>query len=180
MASCEGNGCHYPSPMIAMDTSWESICSNPLLRNLPYKIETNRHNQIVMSPASAWHSDYQGEIAGLLKQLLPEGRVLAEAAIQTADGIKVADVAWISKDRARPYRRASNLPVAPGICVEVCSPGNSRAERQGKMQLYFEKGALEVWLCDEGGSMQFFACDHAEPLAASVMCPGFPVSGEWE
>ena len=49
--------------MIAMDTSWESLCSNPLLKDLPYKIETNRFNKIIMSPASSGHGGFEVEIA---------------------------------------------------------------------------------------------------------------------
>lgn len=166
--------------MIAMDTSWESICSNPLLKDLPYKIETNRFHKIIMSPASHWHSDFQGEILALLKQHMGHGRVLAECAIETSDGVKVADAAWISMERARPHRRAINLPIAPEICVEVLSPSNTREEMQGKMQLYFERGAREVWLCDEHGNMEFFPSTQTEPVAISAMCPTFPKSVEWE
>ena len=102
---------------------WADICADKSLQDLPYKIETNRFDQIIMSPASAWHSDYQGEIGFTLKRLMPDGRILSEAAIQTTDGIKVADVAWISRERFSPYRRGASLPIAPEICVEVVFNG---------------------------------------------------------
>ncbi|MFN0078489.1 MAG: Uma2 family endonuclease [Prosthecobacter sp.] len=133
-----------------------------------------------MSPASAWHRDYQGEIGFTLKRLLPGGRILAEAAIQTTDGIKVADVAWISRERFTPHRRAVSLPIAPEICVEVTSPGNRRYEMLTKMQLYFAQGAQEVWLCDEDGRLEFFLHDVSEPVAQSRLCPDFPTRIEWE
>lgn len=159
--------------------SWADICADKSLQDLPYKIETNRFDQIVMSPASYWHSDYQGEIGFTLKRLLPHGRILAEAAIQTTDGIKVPDVAWISVDRARPHRKSVTLPIAPEICVEVTSPGNHRFEMMSKMQLYFAQGAQEVWLCDVDGNMEFFLHDAAEPVSQSRMCPEFPKRIEW-
>jgi hypothetical protein len=44
--------------------SWEDICADPVLRNLPYKIETNARGQIVMSPpARNEHSGFQQRIA---------------------------------------------------------------------------------------------------------------------
>lgn len=166
--------------MIAMDTSWESICSNPLLKDLPYKIETNRHNQIVMSPSYLWHGDFQASIASLLKEMMTGGRVLAECPVETSDGTKVADVAWISRDRYLPYRQASSLPVAPEICVEIISTSNTRAEMTGKRTLYFERGAREVWFCDADGTLEFFVKDSASPCKVSAMCPSFPKSIAWE
>ncbi|WP_395742576.1 Uma2 family endonuclease [Prosthecobacter sp.] len=159
---------------------WADICADKSLQDLPYKIETNRFDQIVMSPASAWHSDYQGEIGFTLKRLMPEGRILSEAAIQTTDGIKVADVAWISRERFAPHRREANLPVAPEICVEVVSPGNHRFEVTDKVRLYFASGAEEVWMCDREGRMEFFLRDGDGPVPHSRLCPDFPSRIEWE
>ena len=160
--------------------SWADICADKSLQDLPYKIETNRFDQIVMSPASNWHSDFQGEISFQLKKLMAGGRALTEVAIQTTDGIKVPDAAWISLERFRPHRRASHLLMAPEICVEVVSPGNRRYEIQTKMQLYFAQGAQEVWLCDDNGVMEFFLHDADGPVPQSRLCPDFPVKIEWE
>ncbi len=156
--------------------TWESIIADRSLRDLPYKIETNRHQQIIMSPATFWHSDYQGEITALLSRLLPNGKVPVECAIQTSEGIRVPDAAWISLERRKPHRRATVLPIAPEICVEVLSPSNTRGHMIEKMTLYFAKGAEEVWLCDEAGRMEFFTAPSApDSVAASVRCPDFPV-----
>ena len=89
--------------MSPWDTSWESICNNPLLQDLPYKIETNHFNKIIMSPASSWHGGFEAEIAAALKSRLPAGRVINECAVETSDGIKVVDVSWISRPRYAPY-----------------------------------------------------------------------------
>lgn len=155
--------------------TWDDIIADRSLRDLPYKIETNRHNQIIMSPASFWHSDYQGEITVLLGQLLPGGKVPVECAIQTSEGVRVPDAAWISLERRAPHRRAAVLPIAPEICVEVLSPSNSREQMLEKMTLYFAKGAEEVWLCDEHGKMEFFTAASApQSVPTSPRCPAFP------
>lgn len=163
-----------------MDTlTWESIIEDRMLQNLPYKIETNRYNKIIMSPASFWHSDYQGEIGALLKSHMRTGRVPTECAVQTTDGIRVADVAWISSQRRAPYRSSVALPIAPEICVEIVSPSNRREEMLEKMSLYFAKGAEEVWLCDAAGQMEFFtALSAPHPVPVSVLCPSFPTQIE--
>jgi Uma2 family endonuclease len=158
--------------------TWAEICADPVLKDLPYKIETNRFGKIMMSPASFWHGGFEIEIGHLLKQLMPGGRAVAECAIETTDGIRVSNVAWISRERYLPYRKAVNLPIAPEICVEIVSDANTREEMLGKMQLYFAAGAKEVWLCDEDGKMEFFASDSPQPIVPSKLCPKFPLQVE--
>ena len=155
--------------------TWAEVCAIPWLKDIPAKIETNKDNKIMMSPASAWHGGYEWEIGRLLNDLLPFGRIITECPIDTTDGTRVADVAWISKERFKPHRRAISLPIAPEICVEILSPSNKRGEMLGKMQLYYAAGAREVWLCDEHGDMEFFIREQLEPVPRSVMCPDFPL-----
>jgi Uma2 family endonuclease len=160
--------------------SWQEICENPALKDLPYKIETNRFDQIIMSPAFSWHGGYQAEIGQFLGRLLPQGRVIMECAIETGDGTKVPDVIWISKERHAPQRRAFSFTVAPEICVEVLSGSNSRGEMDDKMKLYFAAGAEEVWLCDENGDLEFFVRGSVGAVPASRLCPDFPTHIEWD
>jgi Uma2 family endonuclease len=159
-------------------STWAEICADPVLKDLPYKIETNRFGKIMMSPASFWHGGFEIEIGSLLKKLMKGGRAVAECAIETTDGIRVADVAWISRERYEPHRKAINLPIAPEICVEIISNSNTREEMLGKMQLYFAAGAKEVWLCDEDGNMEFFTSDAAGPVPGSKLCAAFPARVE--
>lgn len=49
--------------------TWEDVCSDPSLRDLPFKIELNRLNQIVMSRAHPRHSRLQSKIARILRDL---------------------------------------------------------------------------------------------------------------
>lgn len=156
---------------------WAVVCADRSLRDLPYKIETNRYNQIIMSPASYWHSDYQAEICRQLGLLMPGGRPAVECAVQTADGVRVPDVAWVSRELRAQHRHAISLPVAPEICVEILSFSNGREEILTKMQLLFAAGAREVWLCDWTGRVDFYHSGAGEPqqLERSALCPDFPV-----
>lgn len=52
---------------------WQEVCNDPLLQNLPYKIELNRWGQIVMSPAKIKHGFFQNRIGSLLDRLIPSG-----------------------------------------------------------------------------------------------------------
>ena len=106
---------------------------------------------------------------------MPEGRVLSECPISTADGVKAADVAWASPERIRELGDQVCFPQAPEICVEVLSPSNTEAEIKEKTALYFDAGAREVWLCaPEDGKMGFLASPESAPMRPSKLCPRFP------
>ena len=152
--------------------TWEEVCAFPQLDDLPFKIETNEWGQIVMSPTRLQHGGFQAEIAFLIRQLLPEGKVITEAAIKTSKGAKVADVAWFSATRWEQVKDEFDASIAPEVCVEIISPSNADAEIEQKKRLYFEAGATEVWTCDAEGIVQFFQPEKA--LKASAMVPGFP------
>ena len=68
---------------------WNELIRNPQLAKLPFRIETDRHGHILMSPPPALpHSEKQATIAALFKQQLPQGRVFTECPISTSDGVK--------------------------------------------------------------------------------------------
>ena len=148
--------------------TWEEICDDPLLRDLPYKIETNGLGQFIMSPARSRHGEYQAEIVLLLRRL-PHGRAVIECPVQTTDGVRVPDLVWTSPERRQPVV----YTLAPEICVEILSPYNSQREMIGKRTLYFEAGALEYWQCAEDGCMTFHDPEGTLP-GGSKFCPGFP------
>ena len=158
--------------------TWREICNDPVLAELPFKIESDEWGNVVMSPpASAEHSDFQGEIMAFLLKLLPSGRARAEYPLQTAKGVKAIDVAWVSRERLRQKPKASIVHlIAPEICVEVLSPRNTRAEITQKFRLYFERNAQECWVCDRKGNLSFFA--PSGQIDRSQLCPKFPAKIE--
>ena len=152
--------------------TWEELCAEPSLQDLPYRIELNGLNQIIMSPLHFRHGYYQGKIHGLLGQLLKDGEASVESAVMTADNVKVTDVIWAPHAFIREHLEAFALPVAPPICVEVLSPTNRVAEIDAKRALYFESGAREVWICGLKGEMEFYSAEGR--LERSGICPEFP------
>ena len=154
---------------------WAELLADPALARFDGRIETDRHGHIIMSPPPApSHGSYQSEIAYLLRSLMPQGRVLTECPISTADGVKAADVAWVSPQIMRKLGNRVCFPNAPEICVEVLSPSNTEAEIREKIALYFDAGAREVWLCAESGAVNFLGPGTVEPMSASELCPQFP------
>lgn len=104
--------------------------------------------------------------------MLKEGISLTECPLETSEGVKAVDVAWISRERraSRPHRPA--YLIAPEICVEILSPSNTSEEIEFRKRLFFEKGAVEFWVCDENGELTFY--DAAGEIPKSKLCPEFP------
>lgn len=150
--------------------NWQEVCDDPLLRELPYKIELNEWGNIVMSPASNRHGILQALLVEALRQTRRDGLVITECSVQTAKGVKVPDVVWASGDFLKIHGALTPYPKAPELCIEIMSPANSMREMDDKRELYFARSAQEVWLCDEHGSLSFYDC--AEQLPASRLFPG--------
>jgi Uma2 family endonuclease len=152
---------------------WVDVLNDPLLQNLPFKIELNKFGKLLMSPASNHHGRMQGRLSGLLWNELPEGETIAECSIQTSDGVKVADIAWASAAFIAEFGYATPYPKAPELCVEIASPSNSKIELAEKAQLYLAKGAQEVWIVYENGAMEIFS--RAGQISTSRLAPDVPM-----
>jgi Uma2 family endonuclease len=152
--------------------NWQQVCDEPSLQDLPFKIELNEFGQVVMSPASNEHGRYQMRLGTLLTQHIPDGEVIAECSVETSKGVKVADIAWISASFLSRYGYRTPYPQSPEICVEIASPSNSDKELEDKMQLYFQQGAREVWICNSFGNIDFY--NAAGLLKSSLSIPSFP------
>ena len=153
--------------------NWSELCRDKNLQDLPYKIELNKEGKIVMSPTRNRHGYLAGKITRLLGQLMKEGEVLVELAVETSDGTRVADVAWVTAATFATIKDEPSCSVAPEICVEVQSPVNSDQELTRKLNLYLLAGAKEGWICRDDGQMQFF--NATGQIGRSGLCPGFPV-----
>jgi len=153
---------------------WAEVVADPSLRDLPYKIELNEYGQILMTPHWPLHSEIQSILQDELNHRLEGGRAVPEYTIQTSKGVRVADVAWRSDERWGRIKAAGSAPapIAPEICIEVRSGSNTTSEMGEKRALYFEAGALEVWICDETGRLEFFDPDGKQPRSKAV--PSFP------
>lgn len=153
---------------------WEELVCDPFYSRLEQRIETDRHGNIIISPPPAFSHGRRGyQIAKLMEGHAERGASSVVVPISTSDGVRAADVAWLTDSQLAAAKNMSVLLTAPAICVEVISPRNSETEMLEKMTLYFDAGASEVWLCDEDGTMRFFSAPDRQ-VAASVLIPDFP------
>jgi Uma2 family endonuclease len=136
---------------------WSQVINNPFLKDLPFKIELNKWGKILMTPASNSHGHIQFEVGAKIRDgKQGQGKVITECSIQTSQGVKVADVAWISDAFFARYGYDTPYKRAPEICVEIVSPSNSKGEMEEKIELYLAKGAKEVWIVPEKGDTEFY------------------------
>ena len=148
---------------------WSEVINNPLLQDLPFKIELNKFGNILMSPASNQHGRIQVQISINLNNKLPKGEVITECSIDTSEGVKVADVVWASDEFINRFAYKTPYPKAPEICVEIVSPSNSKEEISCKVDLYLAKGAHEVWIVYEDGKIHTFT--HTGAIEKSHIAP---------
>jgi Uma2 family endonuclease len=138
----------------ALLARWEEALEDPVLRDLPYKIELNSWGKLEMTPASNRHGHLQSEVAYELRRQL-QGLVITECSVLTRIGVRVPDVAWCSPEFIKAFGEITPYTQAPEICVEILSPSNVEAEVVEKTAAYLAAGALEVWLVSEDGSVRY-------------------------
>lgn len=157
---------------VTQQERWQEIVNDPLLSELPYKVETNHRGQIVLSPQTNAHSILQKAVEKKLDALLSDGEAFQEWAVVTSGGTKQADVIWASSERLDEMRETGDpSTLAPELCVEVMSDSNTMEEMDAKRTLYREAGAEEVWVVEQDGHVRFFA---EEEIEQSAIAPAFP------
>jgi Uma2 family endonuclease len=140
---------------------WAELAADPVLRDLPFRMELNKWGHIEMTPpASPGHMRIATRLALLLREALG-GDAFTECAIATASGVKIADVVWCSDGFLARHRDAlstmqASLTEAPDLCIEVMSPSNLLAELSEKAALYLEAGARESWIVLQDFGIQIF------------------------
>jgi Uma2 family endonuclease len=146
---------------------WQRMLHDPMLADVPGKLELNDWGTIELTPPNTRHAILQAFVARELHRCRPDGTTLGECGIETDIGIRVPDVAWASREFMDRYGTESPLPRAPELCVEVLSPANSTIEMQEKTTAYLAEGATEVWLVAADGTVEMF--DASGRIASSAL-----------
>jgi Uma2 family endonuclease len=132
---------------------WQALANDP---DSPDRYELNELGELILSPKPT--NDHQlvaSEVMlAIAGQLGP--RAAMEIAVLTDRGIRVPDVVWMPAARWREVKGESPCPFVPDVCVEVLSPGNSRAEIRMKVAAYLRGGAREVVVVGRKGEVEYF------------------------
>lgn len=136
----------------ALQRRWDELAADP---DSPDRYELTEFGELVLSPERT--NDHQrvaqAVVRALEAQLGPEAGV--EISVFTDRGIRVPDVVWMPLPRWREVKGKSPFPVVPDICVEVLSPGHSRAEIRMKAGGYLRGGAREVIVVGREGEVEY-------------------------
>ncbi len=97
---------------------WSEVLENPLLKDLPFKIELNKFGKLLMGPASNEHGRIQSRLAAALLNKQPNGEVITECSVETSDGVKVADVAWLSQEFVNEFGFVTLYSKAPDYLLK--------------------------------------------------------------
>lgn len=153
---------------------WLELCNDPMLHDLPGKVELNAYGVIELSPASTRHGRLQAALVGLLCAEMPDGEVLIESGILTSEGVRVPDVAWVSRAFWLRHGETTPLPEPPELCIEVRSPSNTDREMAFKKQLFLDAGAQEVWIVAKDGSVTMFDANGPRATSRYGVVPQLP------
>jgi len=111
-----------------------------------------RHGELVtLAPPIQEHSRAQWQLRRSLERAAGEcGAVKEEFSFRALPDYeyRVADVAFLSKDRWENIDPKGLLSGAPELVIEVLSPSNTVAEIFDKKTLCLENGSLEFWIVD--------------------------------
>lgn len=139
------------------------MIGDPILADIPGKLELNEKGSIELTPPNNRHSLIQAFVARELGTCLPDGAAFTECSIETEIGVRVPDVAWASAEFMRRHGTTTPFPAAPDLCVEVLSPSNTAAEMNAKVAAYLAAGAREVWLVADDGAVEILDEDGGRP-----------------
>lgn len=131
------------------------VCDAPALEAADFYTEgLHLHGGSHKGGSVSRRGELVGAISALLARSLPGGHVLVDVPIDTRDGIRKADVAWISSARRSTLCREPAYSGAPEICVHL--PGEARAESEvhKTMGQLFKNGAVENWICEPTGDLK--------------------------
>lgn len=111
-----------------------------------------RHGELVqVTRPKSKHYNIQDRLCQLLRELARDiGFVGIEIAFRPVPEheLRVADVAFVLKDRWQQIDPDDNLRGAPELVIEVLSPSNTATEIIDKEKLCLDNGCLEFWVVD--------------------------------
>jgi Uma2 family endonuclease len=110
-----------------------------------------RHGEVVnVAPPKHGHYSIQLRLQGLLAALaLRAGTVGTEFGFRIGEfEYRIADVAFLSRDRWDRISVQGYLEGAPELVIEILSPSNTAAEIQDKKEICLENGTVEFWVVD--------------------------------
>ena len=96
---------------------------------------------------------YAGKVAELLLNNLHDGKLVFNIPVETADGIRVVDVGWVSNIRMQTLRTEPAWSAAPDISVSIISVSRSEEDAARGIIPLMNAAAREVWIVHPDGAL---------------------------
>jgi Uma2 family endonuclease len=112
-----------------------------------------RHGELVeVAEPKHKHRLIQDHVVELLKPLAGTGYLGIEVAFRALPEFefRVADVAYVTRQRWDGIDAEDNLRGAPELVIEILSPSNTKVEMHERAALCLANGCLEFWVLDDG------------------------------
>lgn len=117
----------------------------------PFYYELHHGELVQVTRPKLKHYRIQNRLVDLLRPGAPSGAFVGmEFAFRALPEheLRIADVAFVSKERYATADPEDNLHGAPDLVIEVLSPSNTVAEMNDREKLCLENGCLEFWVVD--------------------------------
>ena len=142
-----------PLSAIALARRWREL--GALLTREDGRVEIDAYGELILAPLPTnRHQRIAGWIGVQLQRAL--GGETGSFAIATRIGVRVPDMCWTG-DGSRFEEDPAQ--VAPEICVEVASIGNTPKWLLEKAAAYLAAGAVEVVIVELDGRIRYFGED---------------------
>jgi Uma2 family endonuclease len=131
---------------------WQTVTEDEELADFIGRTELDAYGEITLTPPPSFvHQRIANHLAHQIQAFL--GRQAVVECPVLAEGVLVADVAWLSGTRAETM--STPAAVAPEIVVEVASPRNTRKGLRGKAARFLAHGVAEAVIVELDGTICF-------------------------
>jgi Uma2 family endonuclease len=137
---------------------------------------------ISMPPPELLHNFTSSRLANLLRPLAGDGYVGTEVPFRPNPeraSVRIADVAWVGKERLNQSSLRGYLRGAPELVAEVLSPSNTTLDMNRRRREAFDGDCLEFWIVDpESKTIEVSLPDGtARTYSAGEQVPVGPLGG---
>ena len=94
-----------------------------------------------------------GQVAKILHQHLPVGRMVFNIPVETQNGVAVVDVGWASEAKMKTLRTEPAWNAAPDISVQIISSSHSEEQIARNIVPLMNASAREVWVVHPDGAL---------------------------
>ena len=107
---------------------------------------------------------FAGELAEFFMQKLRNGRLVLNVPVETSDGLRVAELGWVSEARLQTLRTEPAWSAAPDIVVNFIGRSMSQFQADEARHLFVKAGARESWVVWPNGGVERYVEVSAKPL----------------